>query len=71
MRYSMCTRQPRLLDHYAFDRLAYEQQLKHHLNIARLVGYRSPVESSSRSSEGVTRGAAESSGGLEDARTPP
>jgi hypothetical protein len=63
-RYSMRTRQPRQLKPYAFDRLAYKQQLKHHPDaIVKLVGRRSPVESSSRSSEGDTDGAAENSGG--------
>jgi hypothetical protein len=63
-RYSMRTRQPRQLKPYAFDRLAYKQQLKHHPDaIVKLAGRRSPVESSSRSSEGDTDGAAENSGG--------
>ena len=74
-RYSMRTRQPRQLKPYAFDRLAYKQQLKHHPDaIVKLVGHRSPVRSSSRSSEGDTDGAAENSGGehpLENARTLP
>lgn len=74
-RYSMRTRQPRQLKPYAFDRLAYKQQLKHHPDaIVKLVGRRSPVESLSRSSEGDTDGAAESSGGehpSEDTRTLP
>jgi len=74
-RYSMRMRQPRQLKPYAFDRLAYKQQLKHHPDaIVKLVGRRSPVESSSRSSEGDTDGAAENSGGEHpsvDARTLP
>ncbi|KAF8492966.1 Mus7/MMS22 family-domain-containing protein [Russula emetica] len=74
-RYSMRTRQPRQLKPYAFDRLAYKQQLKHHPDaIVKLVGRRSPVESSSRSSEGITDDAAENSGGEHpsgDARTLP
>jgi hypothetical protein len=74
-RYSMRTRQPRQLKPYAFDRLAYKQQLKHHPDaIVKLVGRRSPVESSSRSGEGDTDGAAENSGGEHpsvDARTLP
>jgi hypothetical protein len=74
-RYSMRTRQPRQLKPYAFDRLAYKQQLKHHPDaIVKLVGRRSPVESLSRSNEGDTDGAAENSGGehpSEDARTLP
>ena len=74
-RYSMRTRQPRQLKPYAFDRLAYKQQLKHHPDaIVKLVGHRSPVRSSSCSSEGDTNGAAENSGGehpLENARTLP
>lgn len=74
-RYSMRTRQPRQLKPYAFDRLAYKQQLKHHPDaIVKLVGRRSPVESLPRSSEGDTDCAAESSGSehpSEDARTLP
>ena len=63
-RYSMRTRQPRQLKPYAFDRLAYKHQLKHHPDaIVKLVGRRSPVESSSCSGEGDTDGAAENSGG--------
>ena len=73
-RYSMRTRQPRQLKPYAFDRLAYKQQLKHHPDaIVKLVGRRSPVESS-RSDGGDTDGAAENSGGehpSENARTLP
>jgi hypothetical protein len=47
-RYSMRTRQPRQLKPYAFDRLEYKHQLKHHPDaIVKLNGYRSPVESSS------------------------
>jgi hypothetical protein len=74
-RYSMRTRQPRQLKPYVFDRLAYKQQLKHHPDaIVKLVGRRSPVESSSRLSEGDTDDAAENSGGehpSENARTLP
>jgi hypothetical protein len=74
-RYSMRTRQPRQLKPYAFDRLAYKQQLKHHPDaIVKLAGRRGPVESSSRSSVGDTDGAAENSGGehpSEGARTLP
>jgi len=63
-RYAMRIRQPRQLKPYAFDRLAYKQQLKHHPDaIIKLVGRHSPVESSSRSSNGNTDGAAENSGG--------
>ena len=63
-RYSMRTRQPRQLKPYAFDRLEYKYQLKHHPDaIVKFNGRRSPVESSSRSSEGDTDGAAENSGG--------
>jgi len=47
-RYSMRTRQPRQLQPYAFDRLEYKHQLKHHPEaIVKLSGYRSPVKSSS------------------------
>ena len=61
-RYSMRTRQPRQLKPYAFDRLEYKYQLKHHPDaIVKFNGR--PVESSSRSSEGDTDGAAENSGG--------
>jgi hypothetical protein len=71
----MRTRQPRQLNPYASDRLAYKQQLKHHPDaIVKLVGRRSPVESSSRSIKGDTDGTAEYSGAeysSEDARTPP
>jgi hypothetical protein len=74
-RYSMRTRQPRQLKPYAFDRLTYKQQLKHHPDaIVKLVGRRSPVESPSRSSEGDTDGATGNSGGEhppEAARTLP
>jgi hypothetical protein len=63
-RYSMRTRQPRQLKPYAFDRLEYKYQLKHHPDaIVKFNGRRSPVESSSRSSEGGIDGAAENSGG--------
>ena len=42
----------------------HKQQLKHHPDaIVKLVGRRSPVESSSRSSEGDADGATENSGG--------
>ena len=72
-RYSMRTRQPRQLKPYAFDRLAYKRQLKHHPDaIVKLVGRRSPVESSSRMSEGDADGDTENSGGehpSEGART--
>ncbi|KAH9991108.1 Mus7/MMS22 family-domain-containing protein [Russula vinacea] len=48
--YSMRTRQPRQLKPYAFDRLEYKYQLKHHPDaIVKFNGR--PVESSSRSSE--------------------
>jgi hypothetical protein len=74
-RYSMRTRQPRQLKPYAFDRLAYKQQLKHHPDaIVKLVGRRSPVGPSSRSSDVDTDVSAENSGGgqpSEDARTLP
>jgi hypothetical protein len=47
-RYSMRTRQPRQLKPYAFDRLEYKHQLKHHPDaIVKLNGYQSPVEPSS------------------------
>lgn len=67
-RYSMRTRQPRQLKPYAFDRLEYKHQLKHHPDaIIKLTGYRSPVESSSppplSSGEEDTDGAAENLGG--------
>jgi hypothetical protein len=69
----MRTRQPRQLKPYAFDRLAYKQQLKHHPDaIVKLVGRRSPVESPSRSNEGDAYSAPENSGGEHpsgDART--
>ena len=46
-RYSMRTRQPRQLKPYAFDRLEYKHQLKHHPDaIVRFAGLRNPVESS-------------------------
>jgi hypothetical protein len=71
-RYSMRTRQLHQLKPYAFDRLAYKQQLKHHPDaIVKLNARHSPVESSSRSSEGDTDGASDNSGGerpSEDAR---
>ncbi len=71
-RYSMRTRQLHQLKPYAFDRLAYKQQLRHHPDaIVKLNGHHSPVKSSSRSSEGDTDGASENSGGerpSEDAR---
>jgi hypothetical protein len=74
-RYSMRTRQPRQLKPYAFDRLEYKYQLKHHPDaIVKFNGRRSPVESLSRSSEGDTDGAAGNSGGehpSEDAQMPP
>jgi hypothetical protein len=67
-RYSMRTRQPRQLKPYAFDRLEYKHQLKHHPDaIVKLNGYRSPVESSSppplSSGEDDTDDAAENPGG--------
>ena len=63
-RYSMRTRQPRQLKLYAFDRLEYKYQLKHHPDaIIKFNGRRSPVESLSRSCEGDTDGAAGNSGG--------
>jgi hypothetical protein len=63
-RYSMRTRQPRQLQPYAFDRLEYKHQLKHHPDaIVKFTGRRSPVESLSRSNEGDTDGTAENSGG--------
>lgn len=63
-RYSMRTRQPRQLQPYAFDRLEYKHQLKHHPDaIVKFVGRRSPVESSSPPGEVDTDGAAESSAG--------
>ncbi|KAH9956970.1 Mus7/MMS22 family-domain-containing protein [Russula dissimulans] len=47
-RYSMRTRQPRQLKPYAFDRLEYTYQLKHHPDaIVNFRGHRNPVESSS------------------------
>src|SRR6266404_4130988 len=47
-RYSMRTRQPRQLKPYAYDRLEYKQQLKHHPDaIVQFAGHRNPVESSS------------------------
>lgn len=76
-RYSMRTRRPRQLNPYAFDRLEYKHQLKHHPDaIVKLTGNgrRSPVESSSRSSKGDTDRTAENSGGeppLEYARMLP
>lgn len=67
----MRTRQPRQLKPYAFDRLAYKHQLKHHPDaIVKLAGRRSPVESSSRSSEGDADGVAENSGGENPTRSP-
>ena len=46
-RYSMRTRQPRQLKPYAFDRLEYKHQLKHHPDaIVRFAGLRNPVQSS-------------------------
>jgi hypothetical protein len=74
-RYSMRTRQPRQLKPYAFDRLAYKQQLKHDPDaIVKLVGRRSPMGPSSCSSDVDTDVSAENSGGgqpSEDARTLP
>ncbi len=52
-RYSMRTRQPRQLKPYAFDQLAYKQQLKHHPDaMVKFNSRRSPVESPSCSSQG-------------------
>jgi hypothetical protein len=63
-RYSMRTRQPRQLQPYAFDRLEYKHQLKHHPDaIVKFIGRRSPVESSSPPGDVDTDGAAESSAG--------
>ncbi|KAI0286182.1 hypothetical protein BC826DRAFT_100257 [Russula brevipes] len=50
-RYSMRTRQPRQLKPYAFDRLAYNHQLKYHPDaIVKFRGHHSPVGSSSPAS---------------------
>lgn len=63
-RYSMRTRQPRQLQPYAFDRLEYKHQLKHHPDaIVKFIGRRSPVASSPPSGEVDSDGAAESSAG--------
>jgi hypothetical protein len=68
-RYSMRTRQPRQLQPYAFDRLEYKHQLKHHPDaIVKFTDRRSPVESLSRSGEGDSDGATEDSGGEHPSR---
>ena len=74
-RYSMRTRQPRQLKPYAFDRLEYKHQLKHHPDaIVKLAGHLNAAESSSSSPSGSCEsdndGAAENSGG-EPVQRPP
>ncbi|KAI9509129.1 Mus7/MMS22 family-domain-containing protein [Russula earlei] len=78
-RYSMRTRQPRQLKPYAFDRMEYTHQLKHHPDaIVKFRGHRIPAESSSSSpscsAEGDTDGAPENVSGerpSKDVRFPP
>jgi hypothetical protein len=68
-RYSMRTRQPRQLKPYAFDRLEYKHQLKHHPDaVVKFTGHLNPARSSSSSppsgsGESGSDGAAENSGG--------
>jgi hypothetical protein len=74
-RYSMRTRQPRQLKPYAFDRLEYKHQLKHHPDaIVKFTGHPNPAGFSSSppsgSSEGDSDGAAENLGG-EPVQRPP